>query len=156
VAVTHNYNISNLGGRDREDQGLRPVQANTIPETPPTKQTGGVDQAVKCLLCKCEVLSSNPSSTKKKKNHPEPTISKRIYTNFFVTSETGSECIQDVLELASDSQVLGLQVVYRTSYTSFIDFKCKSAAISFLFIKMITNYKKTIQIFQIKMYLAHK
>jgi hypothetical protein len=26
--------------------------------------TGGVAQAVKCLLCKCEALSSNPNSPK--------------------------------------------------------------------------------------------
>jgi hypothetical protein len=29
------------------------------------KWTGGVAQAVLCLLCKCEALSSNPSPTKK-------------------------------------------------------------------------------------------
>jgi hypothetical protein len=30
-------------------------------------RTGGVAEAVECLLCKCEVLNSNPSPTKKKK-----------------------------------------------------------------------------------------
>jgi hypothetical protein len=29
--------------------------------------TGGITQAVECLLCKHEALNSNPSSTKKKK-----------------------------------------------------------------------------------------
>jgi hypothetical protein len=41
------------------------------------KWTEGVAQAVECLLCTCEALNSNPSSTKKKKSsvlspwHPE-------------------------------------------------------------------------------------
>jgi hypothetical protein len=32
------------------------------------KWTGGVAQAVKCLLCKCEAQSSNPSPTSPRKS----------------------------------------------------------------------------------------
>jgi hypothetical protein len=38
-----------------------------VQETPSAKWTGGVAQAVHCLLCKGEALSSNSSPTKKKK-----------------------------------------------------------------------------------------
>jgi hypothetical protein len=37
------------------------------PKSPEQKWIGGVAQTVECLLCKCEVLSSNPCPTKKKK-----------------------------------------------------------------------------------------
>jgi hypothetical protein len=50
---------------------LRPAQANSlqdpISKITREKWTGGVAQAVECLLCKREVLSSNPSLAKKKK-----------------------------------------------------------------------------------------
>jgi hypothetical protein len=50
---------------------LRSVQTNSsgvpISKITRTKWTGGVVQAVECLLCKHEVLNSNPSPT-----HPGP------------------------------------------------------------------------------------
>jgi hypothetical protein len=52
-------------------QFVRPISKITR-----EKWTGGVIQVVKCLLCKCEVLSSNPSPTKmKKKRKTEISIS---------------------------------------------------------------------------------
>jgi hypothetical protein len=49
-----------------EDWGLRPALANSswdsISKIIRTKLTEGVAQVVECLLCKCKVLSSNPSS----------------------------------------------------------------------------------------------
>jgi hypothetical protein len=58
-----------------EAQIRRTVQGQTrqiVQETPISKitrekWTGGVVKVVECLLCKHEALSSNPSSTKKKK-----------------------------------------------------------------------------------------
>jgi hypothetical protein len=49
---------------------LRPAKANSSEDaisikTTRAKTTGGVAQAVECLLCKLKVLSSNPSPTKK-------------------------------------------------------------------------------------------
>jgi hypothetical protein len=53
------------------DQGLRPAWANScqhpISKITRAKWTIGVTQAIECLLWKSEALSSNPSSTKKKK-----------------------------------------------------------------------------------------
>jgi hypothetical protein len=51
---------------------VRGQTKQVVPEAPSPKYskakwTGGVAQAVKGLLCKCEALSLNPSPTKKKK-----------------------------------------------------------------------------------------
>jgi hypothetical protein len=60
---------SYLGDRDQEDRGLRPAWANSsqdsISKITRAKWTRGVAQATKHLICKCETLSSNPTSTKK-------------------------------------------------------------------------------------------
>jgi hypothetical protein len=45
--------------------------------------TGGVTQAVECLLCKYKVLSSNPSPTKKNKEEEEKK-QKRIWEVTFL------------------------------------------------------------------------
>jgi hypothetical protein len=62
------HNPSYLRGRDQEDLGLRPAQANSlqdlISKIPNTKRTGGVAQVV--VPSKHEVLSSNPNTTQKK------------------------------------------------------------------------------------------
>jgi hypothetical protein len=69
--VAQTYNPGYLGGRDQEDQSLRPAWANSlrnsISKIIRTKWTGHVPQEVECLLCKCGALSSNPSPTKKRK-----------------------------------------------------------------------------------------
>jgi hypothetical protein len=80
---THTCDPSYLGGCDGEDQVSRPPQANSswdpISQKTRVKWTGGMAQAVEYLLCKCKVLRSNPSQTKKKKKRkkesykdPEP------------------------------------------------------------------------------------
>jgi hypothetical protein len=66
VPVAHAYNPSYLGDWDR---GSRPAWTNSfrdpIFKITRAKWTGGVVQVVECLLCKCEILSSNSSPTKK-------------------------------------------------------------------------------------------
>jgi hypothetical protein len=69
--MAHTYNPSYLGGLGQENCSLRPSWANSlqdpISKITREKWTGGVTQAVQCLLCKCEALSINPSPTKKKR-----------------------------------------------------------------------------------------
>jgi hypothetical protein len=71
--VVYAYNPCYLGGSDQEDFCLKSALANSlqdlISKITRTKWTGDVAQVVVCLLCNCEVLSSNPSLTKKKKSH---------------------------------------------------------------------------------------
>jgi hypothetical protein len=47
------------------------VLKTPVSETTRVKWTGGAAQAVECLLCNCEALNSNPSSTEKKKKNPK-------------------------------------------------------------------------------------
>jgi hypothetical protein len=54
-----------LGGRDQEDQGSTPAQANR--KYSAQKWLVGVVQVVEQLPFECEALSSNPSTAKKKK-----------------------------------------------------------------------------------------
>jgi hypothetical protein len=65
------YNPSNSGCRDQGDQDLKPAWATKprpyLKNTQYKKGAGRVTQVVECLPSKCEVLSSNPSTTKKKK-----------------------------------------------------------------------------------------
>jgi hypothetical protein len=63
-----------LGGRVQEDQGLKPSQANSSRD--PITQHKKRVQVVERLPCKCEALSSNPSTAqnsspqnKNKKTH---------------------------------------------------------------------------------------
>jgi hypothetical protein len=92
--VAHAYNPSYSEGRDQEDWGSKPTQANSsrgpILKKPFTKRAGGVTQGVgpklkpqylqkkkksadgmaqvvECLPSKCEALSSNSSIKKKTK-----------------------------------------------------------------------------------------
>jgi hypothetical protein len=56
----------------REDHGSKGqpgqiISQDLIYKITTAKWTGGVAQVVECLVCKYEVLSSNPSPTKKKK-----------------------------------------------------------------------------------------
>jgi hypothetical protein len=64
VQVAHACNPSNSGGRDQEDGGLKPAQANSLRDpmlkNPSNKRAGGVAQSVE--------PESNPSTTNKKKN----------------------------------------------------------------------------------------
>jgi hypothetical protein len=67
--VTSICNPSYLGEAEigrMEVQG-QPRQIVGISEITRAKWTGDVAQALESLFCKCEALSSNPSSTKKKK-----------------------------------------------------------------------------------------
>jgi hypothetical protein len=50
------------------------VLKTPVSETTRVKWTGGAAQAVECLLCNCEALNSNPSSTEKKKKKPKKQI----------------------------------------------------------------------------------
>jgi hypothetical protein len=63
VLLAHACNPSYLGGWDWKYHGSRPVQRNSfqdpISKITRLKWTGGVVQAVECLLCKPEALSSN-------------------------------------------------------------------------------------------------
>jgi hypothetical protein len=57
-----------LGDWDWEDHGLKSAWANSLQnifKITRTKYTGDVAQLVWCMLCKCEALSSNPSSPPK-------------------------------------------------------------------------------------------
>jgi hypothetical protein len=63
--VAHACNPSYSGGRDQEDQGLKPACANSsqdsISKMPNTKKAGRVAQ----VSGKCEALSSNHSTANK-------------------------------------------------------------------------------------------
>jgi hypothetical protein len=71
--VPHTCNLSCLGGWDWEDWGSRPAQANSsqdfISKITRAKQARGIAKVVEYLLCKSEALSSNSSSTKKRKKN---------------------------------------------------------------------------------------
>jgi hypothetical protein len=56
-----------IGRTEVGDQPRQIVCKTPIYKIIREKQTEGVAQAVEFLLCKCKVLSSNPSPTKKKK-----------------------------------------------------------------------------------------
>jgi hypothetical protein len=64
-------NPSYLGGWDQENQGSRPALPNcswnSISKITTSKWTGGVSQATECPANKHEVLSSNASTSAKKK-----------------------------------------------------------------------------------------
>jgi hypothetical protein len=69
--VAHAHNPSYLGCWNQEDHGSSPVLVNNL-EDPfskitRAKGTGGVTQAVECLLCNCKALILNQRPTKKKK-----------------------------------------------------------------------------------------
>jgi hypothetical protein len=64
--VAHACTPSYSGGRDQEDQGLRPAWANSFQDTI-SKNTQHKKGLAECLLRKHEALSSNPSAAKKKK-----------------------------------------------------------------------------------------
>jgi hypothetical protein len=69
--MTHTCNPSYSEGRDQEDPGSKPAQANRlgnpISKTSSTKKGQQMYQVVEYLPCKCETLSSNRSTTTKKK-----------------------------------------------------------------------------------------
>jgi hypothetical protein len=74
--MAHVCDPSYLGGRDREDHGLRPAWANSlqdpISKITRAKWTRDLVQTIECLLCKCKALSSNPSPIKKTKTKQTP------------------------------------------------------------------------------------
>jgi hypothetical protein len=68
--VAHTSNPSYFVGKDQEDHSSRPhwAKSKTLSQKYPTqKWAGRVAQVVQCLPGKCEALSSNPNTTKKKK-----------------------------------------------------------------------------------------
>jgi hypothetical protein len=68
--MAHACSPSYFEGRDQEDCGSKPAWADSLPDSiskiATAKRTEGVAQAVKCLLCKYEALSSKPSPTENK------------------------------------------------------------------------------------------
>jgi hypothetical protein len=68
--VVHACNPSNSGGRYQEDLRSKPARGNISPEPTlkifNTKKADGMAQVIECLLSKCEAMSSNSSTTKKK------------------------------------------------------------------------------------------
>jgi hypothetical protein len=62
--MAHICNPGNLGGRDQEDQSLKPVWANSSlsRKYPTQNRAGGVAQVVQCMSRKSESPSSNPST----------------------------------------------------------------------------------------------
>jgi hypothetical protein len=85
VLVVH---ICNPSYREAENgrTAVRSQLRQIVQETPspklPEKKTGGVAQAVEHMLCECKTLSSNPTSTKKKKKScicPDATFSPNIF-----------------------------------------------------------------------------
>jgi hypothetical protein len=75
MPVAHTRNPNYLGGWDHEGHSSRPAWTNNsqdpVSKITRAKWTGGVAQVLECPLCKCEALSSNRSSEKKKKNPEE-------------------------------------------------------------------------------------
>jgi hypothetical protein len=70
--VVHACNPSYSGGRDQEDHGSKPAQANSLQDLILGKnpQKSGLAElliVVEYMLSKCEALSSNATTTKKKK-----------------------------------------------------------------------------------------
>jgi hypothetical protein len=69
-ASVSQYNPSYLGGWHQEDHGSRPAWGNSLQDTiskiTRAKWAKAMSHAVESLLCKCKVLSSNPSSTNDK------------------------------------------------------------------------------------------
>jgi hypothetical protein len=69
--VAHAYNPSYLGAEIKrvtvQGQPRQIVHGTPISKIKRAKWTGSVAEAAEYLLCKCEVLSSNPSYKKKKK-----------------------------------------------------------------------------------------
>jgi hypothetical protein len=67
----HACNLSYKGGRGRRITAQEQPQAKSMKPYLKNNQTknraGGVAQVVACLPSKCESLSSNPSTSKKKK-----------------------------------------------------------------------------------------
>jgi hypothetical protein len=67
VPVAHACNPSYSGGRDQEDRGLKPAEANSswdsILKNLNQKRAGGVTQVLAHLPNECEALSSNSSDT---------------------------------------------------------------------------------------------
>jgi hypothetical protein len=68
VLEAHTCNPNYSGGRDQENHGSKPVQANSsgdpVLKKHVTKRAGGIAQVVVYLSSKCEALSSNRSTTK--------------------------------------------------------------------------------------------
>jgi hypothetical protein len=64
ASVAHAYHPSYSGGRDQEDRGLKPAQAKVL-KIPSRK-----NPSQKLLVEWVKALSSNPSTTKKKKKQP--------------------------------------------------------------------------------------
>jgi hypothetical protein len=77
ILVSHAYNPRYIEGRDQEDQSSKPAMAKqivykTLPQKyPAQKKIGRVAQVVDCLPNKCETLSLNPRTSKKKKKHSQ-------------------------------------------------------------------------------------
>jgi hypothetical protein len=67
--VTHGCNPSYLGIWDHHNYGPGKQFMRPISKINREKWTGGVAKAVQCLLCKCKVLSSNPSPPPKTQRH---------------------------------------------------------------------------------------
>jgi hypothetical protein len=74
VLVTYACNPSYSGGRDQEDEGLKPALANSLrtlsQKNPSQKMVGAVAQGV--------ALSSSPSTTKKKKSNMNDTTKAHV------------------------------------------------------------------------------
>jgi hypothetical protein len=51
------------------------------------KWTGNVTEVVECLLCKCEALTSNPSSTKKKKKGREKKKKEPVFSLHIISEK---------------------------------------------------------------------
>jgi hypothetical protein len=71
MAVTHDSNASYEGGRDQKDRvqsqpGQIVLQALFQKNPSQKKRAGGVTHGAEHLPSKCEALSSNPSTKKKK------------------------------------------------------------------------------------------
>jgi hypothetical protein len=71
VLVSHVCNPSYSGGTDLEDHGLKPARTKSKilsqQKYPTPKRAGRVAPVVESQLNKCEILSSNPNTTTKKK-----------------------------------------------------------------------------------------
>jgi hypothetical protein len=87
--LAHACNPSYSGGRDQEDNCSKLARANSlqdpISKVLNTKRAEGVAQGVERLPTKCEAVSSNPSTTKKKKKYILNIISVHLLKSMLLT-----------------------------------------------------------------------
>jgi hypothetical protein len=127
VPVAHTCSPSYLRGWDWEDHGSRTAWANSladhIAKITRVKWTGGVAQAVECLLCKCEARSS--SSSPKQNKQQQTTHEFYLHTFSSLNELCSSKCFLFLLTYSSMDSIS----LKRASW-SFLKSRCSQNTIS--------------------------